>query len=218
MHQLASSILSICLSPFNWIIVLLVAAYFFRKAPLKKWCRLGALFILFAFGNEWLFNRYAKAWQPPPATLQNGQVFNCGIVPGGFASPDASANGYFNSSADRFVQTVKLFHMGTIKNILISGGNGKADEKTFREAAWVKGELMSSGIPDSVIFIEDKSNNTADNAKNAKQILDSINLIPPFLLITSALHMPRAALLFEQAGVAGLPNGVAEKWDAADHS
>jgi uncharacterized SAM-binding protein YcdF (DUF218 family) len=65
----------------------------------------------------------------------------------------------------------------------------------------VKGELLAFGVPDSIIFIEDKSNNTKENALNSKIILDSVGLRPPYLLITSAFHMPRAELLFKKSGV-----------------
>ncbi|MDQ2863455.1 MAG: YdcF family protein, partial [Bacteroidota bacterium] len=68
-----------------------------------------------------------------------------------------------------------------------------------------KDQLIVMGIPDSVIFTEDRSNNTADNAAFAKQILDSLALKPPYLLITSAQHIPRASLLFKNAGVPTKP-------------
>ena len=205
MHQVASSVLSFFLSPFYWIIILVIAGYFLRKALLKKICRILALCIFLLFSNAWLLGWYAKNWQPPPVVINTGIAYSCGIVPGGFASPDAYGNGYFNSTADRFIQAVKLYKLGEIKHILISGGNGKADKKNFREGEWVKGELITMGIPDSVIFIEDRSNNTSDNAVYAKQILDSLQLRPPYLLITSAHHVPRASLLFKNAGIPTVP-------------
>jgi uncharacterized SAM-binding protein YcdF (DUF218 family) len=205
MHQLASTVFTFILSPFNWVIILLVAGYFLRKALFKKICRWLALCLFLVFGNQWLLDWYAKKWQPPPVVINVDMPFSCGIVPGGFASPDADANGYFNSTADRFIQAVKLYKLGKIKNILISGGNGKEDQKSFREGAWVKGELKAIGIPDTVIYVEDRSNNTSDNAFYAKQILDSLKLIPPYLLITSALHMPRALLLFKKSGIPIVP-------------
>jgi uncharacterized SAM-binding protein YcdF (DUF218 family) len=205
MRQEASSILSFFLSPFNWIIILVIAGYFLRNALFKKICRILALCIFLLFSNAWLLDRYAKNWQPPPVVISTGIAYSCGIVPGGFASPDANEHGYFNSTADRFIQAVKLYKLEKIKHILISGGNGKADKKNFREGAWVKGELTAMGIPDSVIFIEDRSNNTSDNAVYAKQILDSLQLRPPYLLITSAHHVPRASLLFKNAGIPTVP-------------
>lgn len=61
-----------------------------------------------------------------------------------------------NSTADRFIQAVKLYRLGIIKHILVSGGNGKTDDNHFREGAWVKGELKTFGVPDSSIFVEDR--------------------------------------------------------------
>lgn len=205
MRQLASSLLSFFLSPFNWVILLLIGAYFFRRSSLKKTCAILALCIFLVFGNQWLLHLYAKNWDAPQVVIPAGTTYSCGIVPGGFASPYAGANGYFNAAADRFIQAVKLYKLGGIKHILISGGNGKTDEENFREGAWVKGELISVGIPDSIIFVEDKSNNTWDNAIYAKQILDSLQLKPPYLLITSAFHIPRASLIFKNAGLSIVP-------------
>jgi len=205
MHHITSDVLSFFLSPLNWIFILIIAAYFFRKNSHKKICRITALFIFIVFGNHWLLNWYAKKWQPGPVTINTNLKYSCGIVPGGFASPDAEGKGYFNTTADRFIQAEKLYKLGTIKHILISGGNGKFDDKNFREGAWAKNELSVMGIPDSVIFIEDRSNDTFDNAVYAKQILDSMQLSPPYLLITSAYHIPRASLIFKNAGVPTVP-------------
>jgi len=205
MHQFASSLISILLSPFNWIILLLIAAWLLRKRPSKKIALLLALGVFLVFGNPWLFNLYAKKWQAKPVAIDTTKQYSCGIVAGGFASPDEKDSGYFNSTADRFIQAVKLYRLGIIKHILVSGGNGKTDDNHFREGAWVKGELKTFGVPDSAIFVEDKSNNTQENALYSKQILDSQNLKPPYLLITSAYHVPRAALIFEKAGVPVIP-------------
>ncbi len=205
MHQVASSVLSFVLSPLNWIILLVIAGFFLRKPSFKKICRIVAVGIFFIFSNAWILNWYAKKWQLPPVIIGPGIVYSCGIIPGGFASPDNNDNGYFNAASDRFIEAVKLYKLGNISHLLISGGNGKEEAKKFREGAWARGELMIMGIPDSAILVEDKSNNTSDNARYAKQILDSAQFKPPYLLITSAHHLPRASLLFRHAGLAIVP-------------
>ena len=202
MHQFASSVASIVLSPFNWIIVLLIAAYFIRKKSLKKTFIILAICLFIVFGNHWLLNVYAYKWQPKPVAANTLPVYSCGIVPGGFASPRENSDGYFNASADRFIQAVKLYRLGKVQHLLISGGNGKPGDKNFQEAAWVKTQLIDFGVPDSVIFIEDHSNNTQENAVNSKHLLDSLAFPPPYLLITSAFHIPRASLTFEKNGLA----------------
>ncbi len=201
MHQVASIVVSFFLSPFNWIIILIIAGFLFRKASSRKACRTAALCIFIVFSNQWLLNWFAKQWQPAPVVINKNKVYSCGIVPGGFASPDENGYGYFNATADRFIQAEKLYKLGVIQHILISGGNGKMNDNNFREAAWAKNELMAMGIPDSIIFAEDRSNDTNDNAMYAKKILDSLHLPSPYLLITSARHIPRALLIFKNAGI-----------------
>ncbi len=124
MHQIASSVLSYFLSPLTWIILLLLGGFFFRKKSLKRFCRILALLIFLIFSNEFLLDWYENNWQSRSVALGAGTTYSCGIVLGGFAGPDADGNGYFNGSADRFIQALKLYKLGTITHILISGGNG----------------------------------------------------------------------------------------------
>jgi uncharacterized SAM-binding protein YcdF (DUF218 family) len=201
MHSFVSTVVSIVLSPFNWIIVLLIAAYFIRKKSLKKTFIILAVCLFIVFGNHWLLNLYAYKWQPKPVAANTLPVYSCGIVPGGFASPRENSDGYFNGSADRFIQAVKLYRLGKVHHLLISGGNGKPGDNNFREAAWVKTQLIDFGVPDSVIFVEDLSNNTQDNALYSKRLLDSLHFPPPYLLITSAFHIPRASITFKKNGL-----------------
>ena len=160
-----------------------------------------AVGIFLVFSNPVLVNWYADHWQPARKEIPAGKIYSCGIVAGGFASEDGQRKGYFNATADRFIQALKLYKQGTITHILVSGGNGKRDSKNFREGAWVENELLAMGVPDSAVLVEDRSNNTADNALNAKRIFDSTGLKPPYLLISSAHHLPRAMLLFKKMGV-----------------
>jgi uncharacterized SAM-binding protein YcdF (DUF218 family) len=202
LHQLGSAILSYILSPFNWIVLLLIAGYLIKRKGIRRTCRITALIIFIIFSNAYLLNEYAKHWQPAPRNVSDIKVYSCGIVPGGFGSTDPDENGYFNISSDRFIQATKLFKAGKISHILINGGNGKKNKVNFREGVWAKKEFIAMDIPDSVVYVEDRSNNTLDNARHAKQILDSLALQPPYVLITSAYHVPRASVVFKNAGVA----------------
>ncbi len=201
MHLIASTILSFFLTPVNWIFLMIIAMFVFKDQKRKKYCRNTALGIFFLFSNSWILNSYAKFWQPAKRDVSADAPYSCAVLLGGFGSPDENDIGYFNSSADRFIQAVRLYKLGKIRHILINGGNGKILNKEFNEGEWTKGELKIMGVPDSVILFEDRSANTADNAKNAKIMLDSAQLKPPYLLITSAHHIPRASLLLKKAGV-----------------
>jgi uncharacterized SAM-binding protein YcdF (DUF218 family) len=207
MHRIGATIFSFILSPTNWIILLIILQFVFKNERRKYLYILSALVIFLIFSNPILMNEYAKWWQPKPRDISKDNTYSCAIVLGGFGSPDANDSGYFNSSSDRFIQTLKLYKLGKIQHILISGGNGKLKKKAFSEADFVKNEFITMGVPDSVILQEDRSNNTSDNVKWAKKLLDSVHLKPPYLLVTSAYHIPRAAELFKHAGlnIVGFP-------------
>lgn len=191
-------------SPLTWLLILLLVALLTRRR-LKKWAITLAIVVFVIFSSPALYNMYAKWYQPGPVKLMAKQHFDFGIVTGGFGSVDDNGDGYFNSSADRFLQTVRLYKKGVIKNILISGGNSKKNDEGFREAAWARQQMIDFGVPASVIFTEDRSDNTRDNADNSKRVLDSLRAEGPYVLITSAFHMPRAEKLYRHAGLDIVP-------------
>lgn len=205
MHAIASVIVNFIAAPLNWILVLFFLYLYARSGILKKRLLITMILVFLLFSNGWLLNTYARFWQTAPKEIPAGTTYSCGILLGGFASPDERNAGYFNAAADRVIQTIKLYKGEHIRYILISGGNGKKDNKAFNEGAWVRGELVAMGVPDSVILYEDKSLNTADNALQSKKILDSMALPAPYILISSANHLPRASLLFERAGLKTIP-------------
>jgi uncharacterized SAM-binding protein YcdF (DUF218 family) len=201
MHELASGIMAFILSPFNWILILIIISFIIHSPRIKKTCNLSAFIIFILFSNQWLIGAYARLWNPRPIDVIGGKPYSCGIVLGGFGSPDENGNGYFNVGADRFIQALKLYKLGEIQHILISGGNGKDMDKNFKEGKWAKEQMMIMGVPANAILFEDFSDNTAENATYTKRILDSTLLQPPFLLITSDYHIPRATQIFKNAGI-----------------
>lgn len=143
------------------------------------------------------------AYQPEKYSLQNGETFSAGIVLGGFAGMNKTdLKTYFNESADRFLQTALLYKGGNIKKIIIAAGDPSIVNKNdFREADFAEEQFIKLGVPVSDIFIDRNSRNTAENAANSKKIVDSLGLAGPYLLITSAMHMPRAEKTFVKAGL-----------------
>lgn len=183
----------------------MAAAFVVRKRVWKRVFLILGVVIFLIFSSPALYNAFARWWQPKPVHLTKEKKYSFGIVAGGFGSVGADGEGYFNSASDRFLQTVKLYKTGVIEKILISGGNSRDNNKGFREAEWARKEMLDFGVPDSVIFVEDKSSNTADNARNSKRLLDSLGASQPYVLITSAFHMPRARRLYKKAGMKIVP-------------
>lgn len=137
----------------------------------------------------------------PPTTV-DGDVI---VVLGGGATPDTpDVNGAGNlsgSAANRLLAAVRL-HERTGLPILFSGG--KVFEDTGNEADIARGQLLGLGVPDSDIYAENRSLNTAQNAEYTAQMLRQHHFAKP-VLVTSASHMKRSVLQFEKAGVHVVP-------------
>ncbi|MFD2144681.1 YdcF family protein [Mucilaginibacter antarcticus] len=101
------------------------------------------------------------------------------MVLGGFSSGGDSGDGHFTTAADRFIQGTKLAISKQASHILISGGSGELIPGKFREAAWVRTQLLQFSVPDSIILVENNSKNTIENARFSKVLLQLKHLPPP---------------------------------------
>ncbi|MCC6290403.1 MAG: YdcF family protein [Chitinophagaceae bacterium] len=198
-----SKFITILLNPLLWIIIIFLWGLFTKAETRKKKCFATALIMLFFFSNPYIIKKLILAYQPEKYNMQKGEVYNAGIVLGGFAGMNKSDHKtYFNNSADRFLQTALLYKQGHIKKIIIAAGDASIINKNdFREADFAQNQFIQIGIPATDIFVDRNSRNTVENAVNAKKIIDSLGWVGPYLLITSALHMPRSEKTFSKAGL-----------------
>lgn len=195
---LASKIFNFFLHPFHWIIILFVFIFFVKNKKTKKWITGTAIAIFVLFTNEALLGLFITNWQPKQVELPN-RNYSAGIILGGMIVTDKDNRNFLWQPSDRLLKTVELYHMGQIKKIIVAGGStGKSH---VSEAEFLKTELIKCGIPADDIFPETQSVNTFENAIFSKRILDSLRLSPPYILITSAIHIPRSALVFKKAGI-----------------
>ena len=89
-------------------------------------------------------------------------------------------------ASDRAVMAARLYHAGKAPLILPSGSGSSLGEKPFFEAM---------NIPPSAILCEDRSLDTAGNARSTLALLRKHGC-QKILLVTSSWHMPRARMLF----------------------
>ncbi|MDB5117386.1 MAG: hypothetical protein JWQ79_2878 [Mucilaginibacter sp.] len=205
MYFIFSKILLFLILPIYWVAALLLIALISKDRKRKRHFFIAAALVFYFFSNGLLLNLFAKQWDFQPVALNSSQHYSCAIVLGGFSGSDVDEKGYFNTSADRFIQGLKLLNSKKVSRLLISSGNGNLIAGTFREAAWVKTQLLEMGVPDSVILIENNSKNTFENARFSKTVLQQSHLPPPYLLVTSAFHMRRAQMIFKNAGIPVIP-------------
>jgi len=98
------------------------------------------------------------------------------------------------------VRTVYAAHLAQQTGLdVYTTGGVVLSETSEPEGLLMQRMLMRLGLPESVIHMETKANNTWENAANLQRILKDrgINRI---VLVTTAWHMPRSVWAFEQNG------------------
>ncbi|MHC4709953.1 MAG: YdcF family protein [Planctomycetota bacterium] len=128
------------------------------------------------------------------------------VVLGGVLSPpvlpESDAN--LSAAADRLVYAARLYTLGKAPVILVSGGHGGTAGAMKAESVHAAALLTEWGVPASAVFTETESINTYENAVYSKLMLDQHGL-KRVLLVTSAVHMPRALATFKSAGIDAIP-------------
>ncbi|MFO0949416.1 MAG: YdcF family protein [Planctomycetota bacterium] len=102
----------------------------------------------------------------------------------------------------RIMHAYRLYKAGKAPLILCSDGSRYEafDGKMRKGADDMRYLLVEMGVPEDSILLEKTSRNTYENAKKTADILREKQL-NRVLLVTSAMHMPRAAALFREQGV-----------------
>lgn len=178
-----------------------LTAYLFWKKARGRWplLVLTALFYLLSIApvSDALVHGLENQYAQPALNDVTGDVIV--ILGGGSIAgvADVDGTGQVSGDAANRLLTALRLQKATNLPILFSGGNvfsGNANE-----AAIEKRLLLSLGVPEEKIFLENQSRNTAENAVFSKKIIDAQGWQHP-LLVTSAFHLPRAVYLFRRAG------------------
>lgn len=189
-------------------LLMLVALGMLWKYPKKAAFPLAlALVVLLVSGNGWVSEWLVRSleWQNMPP--QELPVADAVVVLGGGIKewkeprrwPDLSEGG------DRIVHGAQLYNQYKASILILSGGRidwqkgtGPSESKDMAEIA----EYL--GVPRAAIIEDPEALNTHENAVNVGQIMDERG-INQVLLVTSAMHMPRALWTFRGEGIDATP-------------
>jgi uncharacterized SAM-binding protein YcdF (DUF218 family) len=208
------------ISPLNWLLALLVWRYFAKSNRIKRRINVSIIALVLFFGNDFIYTTTILSWQPDQIEIPEHTAYSGGIVLGGLSAFDRKGKGYLNTASDRLTETCILYKTGKIKKIIISGGAVYNDRPP--EAPFLFQKLLELGVPAGDIIVEAHSRNTFENAAFTKKIVDSMHLAGPFVLVTSAMHLPRAERVFRKAGlpVIGFPSDfrvISRKYSFSDY-
>nr|WP_318382149.1 envelope biogenesis factor ElyC [uncultured Enterobacter sp.] len=111
----------------------------------------------------------------------------------------APSSNLINNSLPRLNEAVRLWRMNPGAKMIFTGAAAVSNPVSTAEAGARVAESL--GIPRSEIMTLDTAKDTEEEAAAVKQAIGDV----PFLLVTSASHLPRAMIFFQQQGLHPLP-------------
>lgn len=176
-----------------------------------RWPRTGLMLSAGALLLLVIFSTNAGAWlliqpleQQHPALRTNDHQAQAIVVLSGART--ANAPEYDNRDIPGAMTLIRLqygarLHRLTHLPLLVSGGKpgGETESEALLMARYLEQELATP-----VRWQEDKSNNTAENAALSAALLRQAG-VTRILLVTDAIHMPRAVRVFRQTGLGVTP-------------
>ena len=206
-----SKILPLLIYPFNlalWLMVLALISLWLQWVRLAGGCLAAAIAIFFVAGNPTLASalhgHHERTYLPLPVA-DYPEVDAIIALGGGLGVPlPPRLSPDLQGAADRLLHTARLYHAGKAPRVILTGGNIFPQPGMQPESFYAAELLEEWGVPASAIIIEDQSRNTYENAVYTKRLMDK-NDIDTVLLVTSAMHMPRALATFRSNGIDAIP-------------
>jgi uncharacterized SAM-binding protein YcdF (DUF218 family) len=142
----------------------------------------------------------------PPVAVADTPTADAIVVLGGAVEGPAPPRITLDllDGADRVLHAARLYRAGKAPVILVSGGVIPWLGSDIPEAESMQLLLEEWGVPGASILAEAASRNTYENAVLTRRVLAERGL-QRVLLVTSALHMPRALATFTSAGIDAVP-------------
>ncbi len=198
-----SKLLPLFVYPLGLAVVLLIVAILTnRNHKASRRLVIAAVVILWISSTTGLSNLLARSLERQYLPPEEVPAADAIVVLGGGTEPAAYPRSEVevNGAGDRVLYAAQLFNEGKAPRILLSGGEiSWLNNGATTPAQDMQNLLLRLGIPESALILENESQNTYENAVKAKEILSEME-INRILLVTSAMHMPRAVALFEKQG------------------
>ncbi len=208
MFVLKQFLKEVILPPFPWLFLLLIVLLFWRRRWARtllfvSLCAIVALhsgFVSYALRYP-LESRYAPLRNPAHAepydaivVLTAGSIAATGLIP--FPSVDGEM-------FRRLDEAWRLYRLRP-KPIIVSGGHVNPFTPPRGENQIARDYLVLWGVPQRDVIAEDKSRDTFESAIEVEKLLRAKGW-RRYLLVTSAVHMPRSMLAFSAKAPEPIP-------------
>lgn len=209
---IAAKFLAFATQPLAWAALLLTLGLLLMHQPTRTFGHRGrglvtaALLVLLLQGWEPLPDALLRRLESSYPVIKSGtplQAFTGVVVLGGALEPSYVLKGNeqpaLNSAAERMTMPVSLLRQFPHLRLLFTGGDGELFAEGLSEAERAKIFFDSLGVSPQKVIYESKSRTTFENAKLSAE-LPGVNPSQPWLLLTSAYHMPRSMAAFKKVG------------------
>ena len=89
---------------------------------------------------------------------------------------------------------LQLYLAGRVKQLIVSGGLGK---EGFWEGDKMKAFLITNGVPDTAITVDNYGNNTIATVDNTLKLRDSLHY-KSLIIVSQYFHLTRTKMLFRK--------------------
>lgn len=204
----ASKIGWFLIKPLNALLLCLLVWLGARRLGWRWLARL-ALAVLLLYGGAVLLTplpelavRVLEDRFPVPAVADDAVA---GIIVLGGATGDgavAAARGQplLGAAAERLTTAMALHRRMPDKPFVVSGFSGRLSPRGWNEAEITTRLFEQQGIDPAGVRFEAQSRSTAENARRTAELVGE-SAGRPWLLVTSAWHMPRAVAAFRAQGL-----------------
>ena len=185
------------------IAVVAVASRVCGRRRVAAWLLVSALVIVYFGATGWVSDALLAPLERRYSPLKEGSLPTVGyvVVLGSSYSPHDGVPitaALDKDGLTRIVEGVRLARRLGAVRLVVSGGAPPGKTPAAIGYAKLAGDL---GIDDASLVILNGSLNTSDEARSVARLVGAA----PFILVTSAYHMPRAMRLMERAGARPIP-------------
>lgn len=201
--------------PTGIVFVLLIVGIARRS---RAWL-LAALAILYVSSIELVGGRLVTWIESyyPPRVVDQVEISDAIVVLGGMFGPPSGPGQVvnLNDAGERIEAGIALQRAGRAPTLVFTGARGPLGAASYSEGAVCREIALRAGIASGAVIVTRAVSHTADEAEAIAELMREKGW-RRVILVTSGWHMPRAAWVFERAGVAIMPFAVDFRFTAAE--
>ena len=114
---------------------------------------------------------------------------------------DGGLTKLLQSRTDRAIEFAQMQKEATGKELTFVPSGGKGDDEIIAEAEAIRNYLVSKGIPEEQILVENRSQNTRENLRFSYALIQERTENAKIAFSTTNYHVFRAGCLAQDAGI-----------------